>query len=89
MPLSEKQLEDLYKKTVETSINISWMRDQLQKGDATFLNLEGRIEQIELEHSLFKGKLGAFIIFFTFIITTMINGIGWIISHFFSLRGGS
>ena len=88
MPLSEKQLEELYKKTIENHRDIHWIREDLEKGGKLFTKHEKRIGKVEKEQSLLKGKIGAFILFLTLCGTIMIQGIGWVISHLLSSKGG-
>jgi len=80
MPLSEEQLEKMYEKTLETSAILAIIREQ-------FTEYGKRISKIESEQSLLKGKLGAFVLFLTLCGTIMVQGIGWAISHFFSVKG--
>lgn len=82
MPLSKLQEEEMYLKTMETSVNISWIRERLQKGDKTLETHSKRLRCLEREHSILKGKLGAFILGITFIISLFVNGILWAFSHF-------
>jgi len=81
MPLSEEQLEKMYEKTLETSAILVIIREQ-------FTEYGKRIRKIESEQSLLKGKVGGLIIFLTLCGTIMVQGIGWIISHFFGVKGG-
>ena len=87
MPLSEKQLEEMYKASLSCSMNLDIISKQLDKGDATFGEHEERIAQIEKDQSLLKGKIGAFILFLTLCGTILIQGIGWALSHLFSHKG--
>ena len=101
MPLSEKQLELLYQKTerlcekianasteiTEASTNISWIRGDLEKGAEKFGEHEKRINKLEDDQALLKGKLGAFVIFLTLCGTILIQGIGWVLTHLFSHKG--
>ena len=88
MPLSEKQLEDMYEASLECSINLTHIMKQLDKGDETFGKQDERITQIEKDQALLKGKLGAFVLFLTLCGTIMLHGIGWVISHLFGCKGG-
>ena len=81
MPLSEKQLEELYKKTIENHRDIHWIREDLEKGGKTFTKHEKKINKIEGEQALLKGKIGAFVLFLTLCGTIMVHGIGWVVSH--------
>jgi hypothetical protein len=87
MALSEKRLEELYAKTVETAINIQWMREKIENSEKRFYDNEKRITQLEREQSILKGKLGTLIIFLTLCTTILIQGIGWILSHLFNIKG--
>lgn len=88
MPLSDEQLEKMYNASLECSINLDIILKQLDKGDGKFEKHEERITQIEKEQSLLTGKMGAFILFLTLCGTIMIHGIGWILTHLFSSKGG-
>ena len=88
MPLSTQQLEDMYNASIKCSRDLSHICKQLGKGDKTFLRHEDRIVQIEKEQSLLKGKLGAFVLFLTLCITMLIQGVGWLLSHLWSSKGG-
>jgi len=81
MPLSEKQLEEMYKSVIKDNTNITWMREELEKGGKKFREQDRRINKIEGEQSLLKGKLGAFVLFLTLCGTIMVHGIGWLLSH--------
>lgn len=81
MGLSKEQEEEMYKTTLETAKDISWIREQFQEYEATQKEQEGRIQDLEVEHSLLKGKLGAFILGLTFIISLLVNGILWAWTH--------
>ena len=88
MPLSEKQLEDMYEASLKSSIDISHISKQLDKGDKTFGKHEERITQVEKEQSLLKGKIGAFVLFLTLCVTIMVYGVGWLLSYLFGCKGG-
>ena len=88
MSLSTQQLEEMYKASIECSRDLSHICKQLDKGDEIFLGHGKRITKIEKEQSLLKGKLGAFVLFLTLCVTMIIHGIGWILSHLWSSKGG-
>lgn len=82
MGLSEAQTEELYRTTLKNRTDIEWMRECLEKNNKTMVSLSKRQSVLESEHSLLKGKLGAFIIVLTLGATLFINGFVWISSHF-------
>ena len=82
MPLSEDQLEDLYKTTLENRQDIGWIRKCLEKNDGIMANLTKRQSVLESEQSILKGKLGSFILVLTFAATLLFNGSLFIISQF-------
>ena len=88
MPLSEKQLEDMYKASLQCSTNLTHICKQLDKGDKTFGKHEERITQVEKDQSLLKGKIGAFVLFLTLCVTIMVYGVGWLLSYLFGCKGG-
>jgi hypothetical protein len=87
MPLSEKQLEEMYDASLKCSLNLDSICKQLDKGGEKFEKHEGRLTQIEKEQSFLKGKIGAFILFLTLCATITIQGIGWGLTHLFSNKG--
>jgi len=87
MPLSEEQLEKMYEKTLESSTILILVREQLENGNKEFKVHEKRINAIEKEQSLLKGKVGAFIIFLTLCGTIMVQGVGWILAHLWTSKG--
>jgi len=84
MSLTDKEYAELSKAIVKCSTNMSWIKDRLEKGDVSFTEFNTRLSKIEAEHSLMKGKLGAFIAGLTFIATLIVNGFIWIFGHFWS-----
>ena len=82
MPLSEDQLEDLYKTTLENRKDIEWIRGCLEKNNGIMANLSKRQSALESEQSILKGKLGSFILVLTFAATLLFNGSLFIISQF-------
>ncbi len=88
MPLSEEQLEEMYKASLKCSINLENIREQLDKGDDKFGEHGKRITQIETEQTLLKTKIGAVVIFLTLCATIIINSFGWVLTHLFSSKGG-
>ena len=87
MPLSDEQLVEMYKASLQCSINMDNICKQLEKGDEKFEEHRKRIGQIETEQSLLKSKIGAFILFLTLCATIAIQGIGWGLTHLFSHKG--
>ena len=88
MPLSDEQLVEMHEKVIQDNTNINWIRDDLEKGSKKFIELRERIAIVESEQSLLKGRIGAFVLFLTLCGTIVVQGIGWIITHFFSSKGG-
>ena len=88
MPLSDEQLEEMHEKVIQDNTNITWIRDDLEKGSKKFIEHGERIAVMEKEQSLLKGKIGAFVLFLTLCGTILVQGIGWIFSHFLSSKGG-
>lgn len=88
MPLSDEQLAEMHEKVIQDNTNIKWIRDDLEKGSKKFIELSERIAIVEGEQSLIKGKLGAFVLFLTLCGTIMVQGISWIITRFWSSKGG-
>ena len=82
MTLSKQQEEEMYRGTIETKVIVSQIRERLEKGDETLNSHSKRLRQLESDHSLLKGKLGAFVLGLTFIVSLLANGILWIFSHF-------
>ena len=88
MSLSEQQLREMYNASLRCSINLDNISKQLDKGDGKFEKHEERLKLIEIEQTLLKSKLGAFILFLTLCATIAIQGIGWLLTHLFSSKGG-
>lgn len=82
MPLSEQQLEELYDTTLENRRDIGWIRECLEANNHAMIAINGRQNVLEKEHSILKGKLGAFVLVLTFGATVLINGFVWIGGHF-------
>ena len=78
----------MYDASLKCSITLSSIGKQLDKGDEKFEKHEEKLKQIEIEQTLLKSKLGAFILFLTLCATIAIQGIGWILTHLFSSKGG-
>ncbi|MEA1957606.1 MAG: hypothetical protein U9N01_04545 [Euryarchaeota archaeon] len=81
MALSEEQEAEMYKQTLEGAKDIRLMRERLEKGDATMDDLSGRMRDLEIEHALWKGKLGAFVLGLTLVISLLWQGVLWAWSH--------
>ena len=88
MPLSDEQLEEMHEKVIQDNTNLNWIRDELEKGSKRFTEHDRRITIVESEQSLLKGKIGAFVLFLTLCGAIIVQGIGWIISHLLSSKGG-
>jgi len=81
MTLSKTQEEEMYKSTLKTAEDITWIRRCLQDCDDVQVTHGQRLRDLEIEHSLLKGRLGAFILGLTFIVSLLVNGIMWVWSH--------
>ena len=82
MALSEQQLEELYKTTLENRTDIGWIRERLESGSDEMFLISRRQNGIERENALLKGKLGAFVIVLSLFATLMFNGIGLVLAKF-------
>ena len=81
MALSEEQEGEMYRDTIKTATIVSQLQTRLEKGDKQIESCNKRLNDLEIEHSLLKGKLGAFILGLTFIVSLLVNGILWAWSH--------
>ena len=84
MSLSDEESRKLTKLVTACTTNMAWIKERLEKGDNEFDKYEvrfdkyvSRLHELETEHSLLKGKLGAFILGLTFTISLLVNGILW------------
>ena len=59
-----------------------YTKERFEKGDKQIEECNKRLINLEIAHSLLKGKLGAFILGLTFIVSLLVNGILWAYSHF-------
>jgi hypothetical protein len=82
---TDEECQELSKLVATCTTNMAWIKARLEKGDDAFKGYDSRLRELETEHSLLKGKLGAFILGLTFFVTLVINSILWGISH---LSGG-
>ena len=82
MALSKEQEEQMYSDTIATKTIVSEMKERFEKGDKQIEECNKRVNDLEIGHSLLKGKLGAFILGLTFIVSLLVNGILWAYSHF-------
>jgi hypothetical protein len=82
MALSKQQEEEMYAGTLKACESITWIRERLEAGDRALEKHAKRIRDLETEHSLLKGRLGAFILGLTFIVSLLVNGVLWAFSHF-------
>ena len=81
MALSKEQEMQMYDDTIETRTIVNQIEKRLEKGDMTLGDCQERLRILETEHSMLKGKLGAFILGLTFIVSLLINGVLWAWSH--------
>lgn len=82
MGLSEQQLEELYKTTLENRTDIGWIRERLENSGDEIVRISGRQNGIEKENAILKGKLGAFVIVLSLSATILFNGIGLVLAKF-------
>lgn len=85
MAPTDEECKELTTLVATCTTNMAWIKERLEKGDSIFEGYDTRLRELETEHSLLKGKLGAFILGLTFFVTLVINSILWGISH---LSGG-
>ena len=81
MALSPEQEGQMYRDTIATKTIVSEMKERFEKGDKKIEKCNERLNDLEIEHSLLKGKLGAFILGLTFIVSLLVNGVLWAWSH--------
>jgi hypothetical protein len=81
MGKTDEECQELSKLVATCTTNMAWIKERLEKGDIVFDKHESLLHDLEKEHSLLKGKLGAFILGLTFIVSLLINGILWVWSH--------
>ena len=81
MALSKEQEVKMYDDTIETRTIVNQIEKRLEKGDVTLGDCQERLRILETEHSMLKGKLGAFILGLTFIVSLIINGVLYLWSH--------
>ena len=82
MALSKQQEEEMYANTLAACTSITWIKERLEKGDKRLDDCNARLNDLEIEHSMLKGRLGAFILGLTFIVSLLVNGVLWAYSHF-------
>lgn len=82
MGLSEQQLEELYKTTLENRTDIGWIRERLENSGDEIVRISRRQNGIEKENAILKGKLGAFVIVLSLSATILFNGIGLVLAKF-------
>ena len=82
MALSEQQEEEMYRVTIQTAAIVAQTQERLEKGDKRLEDCTKGLHKLDKEHSLLKGRLGAFILGLTFIVSLFVNGILWALSHF-------
>ena len=88
MALSEHQEAEMYGKTIKTARDITWIRERLEKGDKRLDNCDERMDKsgkrlndLETEQKLLKGKLGMVVLILSACFTAALHGIGWLVSH--------
>ena len=81
MTLSEQQEEEMYRVTIRTAAIVEQTQERLEKGDRRLEDCTERLNELESEHSILKGRLGAFILGLTFIVSLLVNGVLWAWTH--------
>ena len=81
MALTKEQETRMYDGTIRTEVVVSQILERLKDGDKKLDDCQDRLRILEAEHSLLKGRLGAFILGLTFIVSLLVNGILWVWSH--------
>jgi len=81
MTLTKEQEIKMYEGTIKTKVIVSQILERLKEGDKKLGDCQDRLRILEAEHSMLKGRLGAFILGLTFIVSLLVNGILWAWSH--------
>ena len=81
MAPTDEECKELSTLVATCTTNMAWIKERLEKGDIVLDRYESRLHELETEHSLLKGRLGAFILGLTFIVSLLVNGILWAWSH--------
>jgi hypothetical protein len=93
MALTEQQLEDLYRNSIESRQDIIWMKAELlnikinnnvrlDKLEEKLIQSTKDLNKIIQDYKFLKGRLSMFIISFSIFFAGLFNVIGWIISWF-------
>jgi hypothetical protein len=82
MPLTDVEQREMYDKVLKSDWTLGAINDRLEAGDKKLMDCDKRLNDLEIQHSLLKGRLGAFILGLTFIVSLLVNGILWAYSHF-------
>jgi hypothetical protein len=82
MPLTDVEQREMYDKVLKSDWTLGAINDRLAAGDKKLMDCDKRLNDLEIQHSLLKGRLGAFILGLTFIVSLLVNGILWAYSHF-------
>ena len=81
MVLTKDQETRMYDGTIRTEVVVSQILERLKEGDKKLGDCQERLRILESEHSLLKGRLGAFILGLTFIVSLLVNGVLWVWSR--------
>lgn len=81
MALTKEKETEMYTKTIVSSESIEWIRKWLEKADGRLDDCQERLRILEGEHLMLKGRLGAFILGLTFIVSLLVNSVLWVWSH--------
>jgi len=81
MGLTEEQEIKMYDGTIETKVIVAQILERLKDGDEKLKDCQKAISHLKIEHSLLKGRLGAFILGLTFLVSLLVNTILWAWSH--------
>lgn len=68
MPLSEQQNIEMYKSTLETRVDIGWIKEQLKESTKDSATHGKRLSKLENDQSFLKGKFYIFVVFGTFLL---------------------
>lgn len=82
MPLTDAEQREMYDKVLKSDWTLGTIKERLAAGDKKLIDCDKRLNDLEIQHSLLKGRLGAFILGLTFIVSLLVNGILWAYSHF-------
>ena len=82
MPLSKEQEIKMYDDTIATKTIVAQIEKRLEKGDERLDDCGKRLNDVESEQKLLKGKIGFIVLILSVCFTAALHAIGWIVSHF-------